>query len=116
VEGVRSVEDLLSVVNTDADRTSNPDARDTTATTAGDRAPAWITTKIQAQYVANSEIKPWNRDVTSSSTGVVALRGEVDEATDRDDAVRIARESDGVTRVDDQLRVRGCNDSIPADG
>lgn len=69
--------------------------------------PGWITTKIQAQYFANPEIKPWNIDVTTSSEGVVTLRGEVEAAEDRREAVRVARETEGVSRVEDMLRVRG---------
>jgi osmotically-inducible protein OsmY len=66
----------------------------------------WITTKIQAQYFLDPEIKPWNIDVTTNSAGVVTLRGVVEEAADRDEAVRIARETEGVSRVDNQLRVK----------
>jgi osmotically-inducible protein OsmY len=54
----------------------------------------------------NPEIKPWNIDVTTSNGGVVVLEGEVDGAEDRTEAVRIARETEGVTRVEDRLRVR----------
>ena len=77
------------------------------ATEPGEATPAWITTKIQAQYFVNPEIKPWNIDVTTTSDGVVTLRGEVDAADDRTEAVRIARATEGVTRVEDRLRIKG---------
>jgi osmotically-inducible protein OsmY len=69
--------------------------------------PAWITTKIQAQYFVSPDIKPWNVDVTTNSAGVVELRGEVEDATAKAEAVRIARATEGVTNVEDHLRVRG---------
>ena len=68
--------------------------------------PAWITTKIQAQYFVNREIKPWNIDVTTHSNGVVTLEGEVDTAQDKAEAVRIARETEGVSRVVDHVTIR----------
>jgi osmotically-inducible protein OsmY len=70
-------------------------------------SPAWITTKIHAQYFLAPEIKPWNIDVTTSSGGIVELRGELDDPEARAEAVRIAGATEGVTRVEDHLRVRG---------
>jgi osmotically-inducible protein OsmY len=64
-----------------------------------------MTMKIRSKYFADPDIKPWNVDVTTTSGGHVILRGEVGDADDRDTAVRIARDIDGVTAVDDLLRV-----------
>ena len=36
---------------------------------------------------------------------MVTLRGRVESAADRDEAVKIARNTDGVVRVEDQLRI-----------
>jgi osmotically-inducible protein OsmY len=69
--------------------------------------PAWITTKIQAQYFADPTIKPWNIDVTTMSDGTVTLDGTVDTADARSKAESIARNTDGVKTVDDNLRVIG---------
>jgi osmotically-inducible protein OsmY len=69
-------------------------------------SPASITTKIQAQYFADPDVKPWNIDVTTTSGGHVTLRGEVASAEIRDAAVRIARDTDGVTDVENLLRLR----------
>jgi hyperosmotically inducible protein len=113
VSGVRSVDDQLQVrpaSEADAARAAGTSTGDRTTTASGadnDRSPVWIATKIQAQYFLSPEIKPWNVDVTTNSAGVVTLRGEVAEAADRDAAVRIARETEGVTRVENQLRVKG---------
>lgn len=109
VEGVTTVNDELRVVTaTDGPRATAGD----TVGTAGrddDRSPAWITTKIQAQYFVNPEIKPWNIDVTTQNNGVVILEGVVDEPVDKTEAVRIARETEGVTRVEDRLRVKAAD-------
>jgi osmotically-inducible protein OsmY len=111
VDGVRSVDNQLEVreaADGDAARASTEEVGGrSTSPRADQRSPGWITTKIQAQYFVNPEIKPWNIDVTTNSAGVVTLRGEVEEAADRDEAVRIAQGTQGVTRVDNQLRVEG---------
>lgn len=115
VQGVTDVRDELSVRTADtAERTgAGPAAaaeRGSTATAGRDDetiTPGWITTKIQAQYFLNPEVKPWNVDVTTGSDGVVTLEGEVENAADRTEALRIARETEGVTRVEDRLRVKG---------
>jgi osmotically-inducible protein OsmY len=113
VRGVTEVRDELEVRSASADPAKpNPAATGEAGATgtAGNASavdPAWITTKIQAQYFANPEVKPWNIDVTTASTGVVTLEGEVEAAADRTEALRIARETEGVTRVEDRLRVKG---------
>lgn len=119
VEGVTNVNNELQVrtaaTATDpadrrADAGPGEDARDVTGTTGYDvnsRQPGWITTKIQAQYFADGDVKGRNIDVTTNNDGVVTLEGEVDNATAKSEAVRIARETDGVTRVEDRLRITG---------
>ena len=110
VEGVTNVNDQIEVRETAA---GGPDAgaRETAGATgtagreADMRSPGWITTKIQAQYFADADVKPWNVDVTTSSGGIVTLEGTVDSAEAKAEAVRIARETDGVSRVDDRLKV-----------
>ena len=112
VEGVRSVNDELQVATETAGNQAGEagpvaTGKDAvgTAGTDNERSPGWITTKIQAQYFVNPEIKPWNIDVTTNSGGVVVLEGRVEEQNDKTEAVRIARETEGVTRVEDRLRV-----------
>lgn len=102
--GVIGVEDRLTVM-------PMPGSPETTARKDGDApdattSPAWITTKIQAQYFVDSDVKPWNVDVATTSAGVVALDGVVDSPQAKSAAVRISRETAGVTAVEDRLRVR----------
>ena len=120
VDGVTRVEDHLDVRGEQASAAPSgsattspppPEGSQQPTGTAGSGsdtvAPAWITTKINAQYFANPDVKPWNVEVTTSGGGVVTLRGEVENQRARTEAVRLARETDGVARVDDQLRVKG---------
>ena len=110
VEGVKQVNDELRVEpqQTADARVPGPSAENQPTGTSGrsDVTPSWITTKIQAQYFANPEVKPWNIDVTTSNEGVVTLEGEVEETADKTEAVRIARATEGVARVEDRLRVK----------
>lgn len=105
VAGADGVRDQIVVDQSAAE--PPPSAAETRAP-AGQAAPslAWITTKIQAAYFISPQIKPWNIDVTTRSGGVVELRGRVDDQAAKDEAIRIAREIEGVARVEDRLRVQ----------
>jgi hypothetical protein len=67
-------------------------------------AEAALTSKIKAKMVLDDSIKARAIDVTTDGT-VVTLRGTVGSVGEHDRAVRLARETAGVTRVVDQLRV-----------
>lgn len=75
------------------------------ASRAGDRlADGWLTTKIQAQYFADDDVKGRYINVTTRE-GVVTLAGRVDDENAHEQAVQIARNTDGVRDVRDQLIV-----------
>ncbi len=114
VDGVARVEDRLTVrPGQPAGAEGEPEAAATTGTDT--IAPGWITTKIQAQYFVDPDVKPWNVDVTTTAGGVVELAGEVDSAHAKAEALRIAGATEGVTRVEDHLRVRaGTTENEPA--
>jgi osmotically-inducible protein OsmY len=77
----------------------------TAAATAGERlADSWLTTKVQAQFFADDDIKARNIDVTTVD-GVVTLRGHVESDRVRLLATQIAQHTDGVRQVQDQLAV-----------
>jgi hyperosmotically inducible periplasmic protein len=65
---------------------------------------AWIHTKIVAKLIGNSDTpeRKINVDVVNN---VVTLRGAVDNAEQRAEAERVAKETEGVTRVVNQLKV-----------
>jgi osmotically-inducible protein OsmY len=74
-------------------------------TGAGSVAPdAWLTAKIQAKYFVDDEVKARDIDVTTQN-GVVTLSGVVEDEAERRQAVALARSTDGVRDVTDQLRV-----------
>jgi hyperosmotically inducible protein len=72
---------------------------------AGDRlADGWVTSKVQAQYFADKDIKARYINV-STRDGVVTIRGYVESPAAREQALQIARNTDGVRSVDDRLLI-----------
>jgi osmotically-inducible protein OsmY len=65
---------------------------------------AWIHTKLVAKFIgdANTPARNINVDVVNN---VVTLRGTVDTAEQRAEAERVARDTEGVKRVVNQLKV-----------
>lgn len=63
-----------------------------------------ISSKIKSKLIANTEIKARDIDV-SSSQGVVTLIGRVSSETIKSDAERIARGTNGVKDVNNELTV-----------
>jgi osmotically-inducible protein OsmY len=112
VEGVTRVKNDLRVDATEqtarADtpaRPTEPARPDADASKPTQANAGWITTKIQAQYFADADVKGRNIDVTTDSSGQVTLTGEVESAAERQEALRIARATEGVRDVVDRLRV-----------
>ena len=110
-DGVKEVHDNLAVASSTAGAPNAPAPVATSGRTepADMLEPAWITTKIQAQYFANPHLKPWNIDVTTMSNGTVTLNGSVDSEDARMQAEQIARATEGVNNVDNRLRVLSRN-------
>jgi osmotically-inducible protein OsmY len=115
VQGVVRVDDQLSVTQEAAGRTATPEkpsdpgqppATGTAGRDSALRSAAWITTKIQSQYFLSSNIKPWTVDVTTSNDGTVTVEGTVDTQEKKTEALRIARNTEGVTDVVDRITVR----------
>lgn len=65
---------------------------------------AVITMKIQAKYAGDDVVKGHNIDVDTDK-GVVTLKGDVESLRERDAAEQLARETDGVKRVINELKV-----------
>jgi len=77
----------------------------TAAARAGDTlSDGWLTTRIQAQYFADKQIKARYIDV-STNNKVVTIKGYVDSPAARERALQIARRTDGVREVNDQLLI-----------
>jgi osmotically-inducible protein OsmY len=89
ITGIRIVDDQLKVESSDLKATVTDSA---------------ITTKVKAQYLANTDLRRADIKVTTNN-GVVTLTGTVSSAELRDLAADLARHTGGVLRVDNQLRV-----------
>jgi hyperosmotically inducible protein len=79
------------------------------AKTRGDKVgtsleDAWIHTKIASKLATDAET-PARKINIDVQNGVVTLRGTVDAASQKADAGRIAKDTDGVKRVNNLLRV-----------
>lgn len=59
----------------------------------------WITTKVKASLLAESNVSGLDIDVETVN-GVVTLRGDVDDATQIEKARAVASDIEGVSRVD----------------
>lgn len=66
---------------------------------------AALTTKIKAKMALDDSVKARTIDVSTHDT-TVTLSGTVASAAERQRAVALARETNGVTRVVDNLQVR----------
>jgi hyperosmotically inducible protein len=77
------------------------------AAQAGDKlADGWLTTKIQAQFFADDDIKSRYINVRSRE-GVVTLKGFVESDDARRQVLEIARNTDGVKQIDDRQLLVG---------
>jgi osmotically-inducible protein OsmY len=65
---------------------------------------AAITAAVKAKLAADGDINPFNIDVDTNE-GVVTLQGRVEDAEARTKAEQLARETDGVKRVINLIRV-----------
>jgi hyperosmotically inducible protein len=103
-EGVVSVADRLRLVAAEAPAQTT-EAREG-ARTDGDFnvSDPWLTAKIESKYFLDAEVKGRKIDVSTES-GIVTLTGEVASAAERRQALALARSTDGVKDVVDQLKV-----------
>lgn len=73
-------------------------------TVACAQTDAGITTNVKTKLAADDTVKAYSVDVDTRN-GVVTLSGSVDNAAAKEQAIQIARQTDGVRDVIDQLRV-----------
>lgn len=65
---------------------------------------AAITSAVKAKLAADGDINPFNIDVDTNE-GVVTLQGRVEKQEARSKAEQLARETDGVARVINLIKV-----------
>ena len=63
-----------------------------------------VTTAVKSKLAADDTVKAYQIDVDTAE-GVVTLSGAVQTQAAKDRAIQLARETDGVTRVEDRLTV-----------
>lgn len=76
----------------------------TTQTVGTQVDDAAITAAVKAKLAADGDINPFNIDVDTNE-GVVTLQGRVEKAEARSKAEELARETDGVRRVINLVKV-----------
>ena len=104
-EGVRDVNDRLQVDPSAVLASGDPATAVPLAPVPQLQRPdPWITMKVQSQFFLDPEIKGHEIGV-DTTRGVVLLKGTVQTAEQKRQAEQIARETEGVTRVVNQLTV-----------
>lgn len=73
--------------------------------TTEERPDAWVTTKVTTKLTADPEINPFKIDVDTKE-GVVSLTGKVNSEADREEAERLARNTEGVRDVINNLEIQ----------
>jgi hyperosmotically inducible protein len=104
-DGVESVVDELRIQPAETRGTTGSDSASATRQPTDGTSDAWTTTKIQAKYFLDASVKGHEINVTTRN-GIVTLAGTVGTETQKTEAERIARETEGVTRVVNQLAVQ----------
>ena len=105
-EGVKDVRDRLRA----GDVAATAGTASAGANAGNDLSDGWITTKIQARFFMDPDVKGRNINVDTNN-GVVVLRGTVGSYSARRQAVNMARSTDGVHEVRDELRVDTTRDN-----
>lgn len=81
-------------------------ARESGDSIGQDLEDAWIHTKIRSKLVGEGEL-PFGSINVDVVDKVVTLRGTVESQNVKADAQRIATETEGVSRVNNQLKIKG---------
>src|SRR5947209_20152728 len=76
------------------------------------RNDAAITTNIKAKMFSDPQLKTATLDV-SAKNGVVTLTGQVPDDSARSEAFKLATETPGVTKVNDQMTVATAQEAAP---
>jgi hyperosmotically inducible protein len=108
-EGVRDVVDGLTVTTAVSPTTGVADEAQSRAREGADRTgnaigDAGITAAIKTKMLADATVSGLKIDVDTTD-GAVVLKGEVKSAAEKKRAIELAKETDGVKSVKDQLKM-----------
>lgn len=67
---------------------------------------AVITTKIKAEFAKDKDVSALNIKVDTDDKGVVTLSGKAKSKAEADKAVKIARDTKGVSSVKNEIKVQ----------
>ena len=104
VEGVSRVDSTIEV-SADVDKTLGERIKGGFSKTGEKISDAWITTKVNWFFVGEDLLKGSKINVDTKDN-VVTLKGTVESAAGRSRAVELAKDTEGVKNVVDQLMVR----------
>jgi osmotically-inducible protein OsmY len=104
VPGVTKVNNEVKV-DRDVDGTLTERTKSGLSKTGEAITDAWITTKVKWFFVGDDSLKGSDIAVDTNNH-VVTLKGTVRTAAGKGRAVQLAKSTDGVSRVDDQLTVK----------
>ncbi len=104
VEGIARVESVIAV-NLDVDKTLGERIKGGFSKTGDKISDGWITTKVNWFFIGENLLKDSKINVDTKDN-VVTLKGTVESAAGRARAVDLAKETEGVKRVIDQLALR----------
>lgn len=104
VEGISRVDSTIEV-SADVDKTLGERIKGGFSKTGEKISDAWITTKVNWFFVGEDTLKGSHIDVDTKDN-VVTLKGTVASAAGRTRAVELAKQTEGVKNVVDQLTVR----------
>jgi hyperosmotically inducible periplasmic protein len=107
VEGVSQVESSITV-DRDVDKTVADRVKSGLSRSGETINDGWITTKINWFFVGEDRLKDSDIDVDTKD-GTVTLKGTVRTSAGRARAMELARTTDGVKRVTNQLVVRAAS-------
>ncbi len=103
-DGVVSVVDNLTIATAAADRGLGDAAAATAGRVSEVASDAMITSSLKTKFLADPDVAALKIDVDTMN-GIVTLTGNVKTAAERDEALRIARDTEGVKSVVDRLKV-----------
>jgi len=103
-EGVKRVEDSLTVMTEQPSSAAPATAAAEPAIAPREDDDASITTSIESKLSSDAQVKNAGIDVTALN-GVVLLKGTVPSTAAKQRALGLARETDGVTQVIDRIRI-----------
>lgn len=82
------------------------DATSVTGSIKENVSDAVITTKIKAEYAKDRDVSAMKIRVDTDDKGIVTLSGNATSRAEADKAVKIARDTNGVSSVKDDIKVQ----------